>query len=283
MSNWNQHNYLAPFPHVSDSMLAKNDTGELFLRPFGLFETDLNINFNQKLRPYLLTQILQCCTLDKNGELIDQSFFQDLTVGKRIESLLTIVASSESYDLYIPRRCLNQACQQQMELEISIEELIDLQQRADVVDSHDVRIGDKTLSIRKPTGRDQIEWLKFSFRDEREVMRAMIQTLMLDTEEASFDVGSISDEWIQIIDNAMEEFDHLVNFNLHARCPYCGEENRYAVDLEEILLSRLQRIQMHLLDDVHRLAEHYHWSEAQIIAIPPWRRSRYLALIDREG
>lgn len=253
------------------------------LRPFGLFETDLNINFNQKLRPYLLNQILQCCTLDKNGEQIDQSFFQDLTVGKRIESLLTIVASSGSSNLYIPCSCLNQACQQQMELEISIEELIDLQQRADVADSHDVRIGDKILSIRKPTGKDQMDWLKFSFKDEREVIRAMIQTLVLDTEEASFDAGSISDEWIQTIDNAMEEFDQLVDFNVHARCPYCGEENRYAVDLEEILLSRLHRVQMHLLDDVHRIAEHYHWSEAQIIAIPPWRRSCYLALIDREG
>lgn len=277
MLKWNQHNYLTRFPHIPDSMLAKNDISELFIRPFGLFETDLNVNFSQKLLPYLLTQLLQCCTLDQNGEIIDQSFFLDLTVGKRIESLLTI-ALNETPDLSFPRRCLNKTCQQQMELDISIGELLKLQQRAD--DSFTIRVGDESLSIRKPTGRDQLEWLTVPFRDESEAIRAMIQTLVLDTEVASFGGGIISDEWIQTIDNAMEEFDPLVNFNLLARCPYCEEENRYSVDLEEILLTRLHKVQMHLLDDVHRLAEHYHWSEAQILAIPPWRRSRYLALIE---
>ena len=35
-----------------------------------------------------------------------------------------------------------------------------------------------------------------------------------------------------------------------------------------------------LLADVHRLAWHYHWSEAEILALPRGRRAHYLALID---
>ncbi|MCK7500249.1 MAG: hypothetical protein MZW92_65580 [Comamonadaceae bacterium] len=31
---------------------------------------------------------------------------------------------------------------------------------------------------------------------------------------------------------------------------------------------------------VHRLAWHYHWSEAEILALPRGRRAHYLALID---
>ena len=34
-------------------------------------------------------------------------------------------------------------------------------------------------------------------------------------------------------------------------------------------------------EEVHVLALHYHWSEAQILALPATKRRRYLALLAR--
>lgn len=35
------------------------------------------------------------------------------------------------------------------------------------------------------------------------------------------------------------------------------------------------------MEDVHLLALHYHWTEAAILALPKWKRQRYLALLAR--
>jgi len=37
-----------------------------------------------------------------------------------------------------------------------------------------------------------------------------------------------------------------------------------------------------LYEEIHVMALHYHWSEAQILALPRNRRQRYLALIARQ-
>jgi len=37
-----------------------------------------------------------------------------------------------------------------------------------------------------------------------------------------------------------------------------------------------------LLQDVHRLASRYHWSEAELFSLPLPRRQAYLGLIDSE-
>jgi hypothetical protein len=34
------------------------------------------------------------------------------------------------------------------------------------------------------------------------------------------------------------------------------------------------------VEQVHRLAGHYHWSEEEIAKVPLWRRRAYLAYID---
>jgi hypothetical protein len=284
-----QHGYLVPFPRVPDSIREKYFIGNLSLRPFGLFENDLEVNFHQKLRPHLVTQVLECCTRDKSGKTPDQAFFWELAVGKRIECLLTIATLRDSSDLSVRLRCLSEACGQQMGVEISIEELATLQHRAD--DTFIIRVGDESLPIRKPTGVDQLEWLKGSYPDEDATAKAMIRTLVLDNEKASCgklsrttsnQEGLIPDEWVQPINSAMEEFDPLVNFSLSVYCPYCEKESQYEIDLEELSLRKLHKAQLQLLDVVHRLAVHYHWSEQQIFSIPPWRRSHYLALIERE-
>jgi hypothetical protein len=265
------------FPHIPDSVKAKYAIDGLYLRPFGLFEDDLDIDFNNESRPQLVTQILECCTRVRQGRITDQAFFWDLTIGKRIECLLNIATLESSSVLSVGVRCLNEACQEQMEVDISMSEFASLQNQNGDADDFMVQVDNKNLRIRKPTGRDQIEWQKLSLPDEDATARAMIRTLILEVE-----YDEIPDTWVQAISETMEEVDPLVNFGLLTYCPNCGEECHYELDLERLSLRELHRIQRDLLQAVHRLASRYNWSEQQIISLPPWRRSHYLTLVDRE-
>lgn len=249
------------------------------LRQFGLFCSDLDVDFDQSSRPRLVTQILQCCTIGKDGYLPDQDFFWDLASSKRIECLVAIATLGGSSGLTVFLRCPSETCLQEMELEISLEELASVQRQTDNTDRFLIRLGNETLPIRRPTGWDQLNWSKISFDDEDVATRAMIQTLLL--EQAPIEEDN-SGEWMQGIDRTMGELDPLVNFTLLVSCPGCGTENRYEVDLQEIALDLLRQNQLGLLQAVHRLALHYHWSEEQIFSLPPWRFSRYLALIENE-
>ena len=278
-----QDSYSAPFPRIPDSIIAKYSISDLSIRPFGVFEKDLEICFKEKSRPYLVTRILQCCTDDITGNPPESDFFLDLTVGKRIECLLTLATLGGSSLLNFSTPCLNRACNQEMEIQISVDELVALEHQYDDSDSFIIRVADESMIVRKPKGYDQLEWLKNSYGDEDEVIKEVLKTLLSRNEKSIRDRGLLfPDEWVQIINDSMDEFDPLVNFNLMVYCPYCGNERLYDIDLEEISLQRLQEAQVSLLRSIHCLAKHYHWNEKQFFSIPPWRRSHYLALIEKE-
>ncbi|NTV97147.1 MAG: hypothetical protein HGA75_17320 [Thiobacillus sp.] len=76
---------------------------------------------------------------------------------------------------------------------------------------------------------------------------------------------------------ALEAVSPGIVLTVQAACPECGAGN--AVDLDPY--RALARPADHLLQEVHQLALHYHWSEADILGLPRARRQRYLQLIDR--
>lgn len=254
---------------------------DLLLRPFGLFRDDLEIDFNQYSRPRLVTQVLRCCTTGPDGEVPDQDLFWDLSSGKRTECLAAIATLGDPSGLTVRLRCPDEGCRQELEAEISTHELAGLQRRGDETDRVEVRIGDEEVPVRLPTGRDQQGWLETSFDDEGAALKAIVETLLLEPSR-SREGGPVPDEWVQPIGAALEEVDPLVDFAFLAACPDCGKESRHEVDLQDVSLGMLHRTQLRLLRSVHRLALHYHWSEEQIFALPPWRYSHYLDLIEED-
>jgi hypothetical protein len=255
----------------------------LFLRPYGYFEEDLNINFNREPNPYLITRILHCCTRDKNYEKPSQTFFWELTISKRIEALLKIVYAKNGDDLAVQFGCSNAKCRQPLEITFSIEELCSLQHKTNEGHHQNIRLNTYNLKIRLPTGRDQLTWLKHTFPDEDTAIRSLIGTLITNTDPLEVNIAErLTEEEIEMINESMEEFDPLVYFHVLSTCPYCGNEDSYEFNLEEIALSKLYKTQLTLYQIIHRLAVSYNWSESQILAIPPWRRSYYLAQIEKE-
>jgi hypothetical protein len=207
----------------------------------------------------------------------------DLCTSERIEYLLNVVWLNQPRRHSIHLTCSNQSCLQEFEIEFSQEDLTQLNQSRDVLDHSSIQINGTTLNIRRPTGRDQLKWLEDEYPDEDAAITNMIRTLVADENpEYVPDIKSMNNQELQTINDALEELDPLLNFKIKTNCPYCNSQETYRLDLEKIALMELEKTQLYLVKDIHRLASFYHWSEDQIFSIPPARRSQYLHLIQAD-
>jgi len=257
---------------------------EILLRSFGLYKNDLEINFNQKFRPLLITQLIQCCTI-YTDDAIDQSFFWNLSVGKRIECLL-IISSTDNYIMSFVTNCLNELCKQPIEITIPIKDLVNLRLHNEMDNNNQLEfyLDNERFLIRKPTGIDQIEWLNSSFTDEDSASIEIIKKLIITDDKNNSDKLNqiLTKENVAAINEILIKFDPLIDFHVQIICPYCTKDELYTIDLEEQSLLKLRQSQQNLIESIHCIALNYHWNEYEILSLPHWRRFEYISLIKKE-
>jgi hypothetical protein len=230
-------------------------------RRFGTRADDLQVDLAAP-RPHAITGVLACCVAPAG----DREALWDLPVGKRIERLLEVAALDGATDFDVDLRC--QACGGSFEVTLAAEELLEAGRAADrdVVEAGPAR-------FRRPTGRDQLRWLGRAYPDEATLVRDMAATLALDEVPVS----------LAAVESALDEADPLLRAPVTAACPECGHRAEYETDPAGMALARLARAQDSLFAAVDLLASRYHWSETEILALPEWRRARYVARLEREG
>jgi hypothetical protein len=60
-----------------------------------------------------------------------------------------------------------------------------------------------------------------------------------------------------------------------------AERPSAALDIPALVLAELEAEGQRLLGDIHVLARAYGWSEAEVVALPPARRRRYVEMVLR--
>ena len=261
-----------PLPSFPEGLVPGSTAARIGLRGFGTEEDDLAIDFKWGETPALVTRVLEQCLIDPEG-FLPPGFFRNLPVGKRLECLLMLAAGGSTAAFHFPFHCAG--CGQEIELELTVEEIAKLQGEADLIDVIEVEIAGGSRNFRKPRGSDQERWAEMTFIDEREAARAMIGTLAA----GSLDLEIMAESDLGLVDEKLDEADPLVNFLCSVGCGECGHANEFRIDLCETSLGVLARLQKQLIVMVHKLAAHYHWSEREIFEVPHWRRREYLDLI----
>ena len=122
---------------------------------------------------------------------------------------------------------------------------------------------------RLPTGEDQARWQR-----ERAPLRLVADSLMADGRPCG------DEAQVQALDRALSARDPLRELPVQAVCPECGDLAEHRVDLEAHLVTAFAVAQRELLAQIATLAEAYHWSEAEIAAMPAWRRQFYLQRLE---
>ena len=170
------------------------------------------------------------------------------------------------------------ACGGASEFELTLEDLSALVDHHRDVQTVDVAVGGLRLTLRRPTGRDQVEWLE---RDGEATPESVLRSILVAPTFDELERLGVALEALESgVDEVMEEFDPLPGLSIQVVCPHCGARATARPTLALTALQRLVAAQERLLDDVHTIALHYHWTEAKILGVPAWRRQGYLARID---
>lgn len=82
------------------------------------------------------------------------------------------------------------------------------------------------------------------------------------------------------VEDALEALDPQADLAFTLDCPDCGQEGTAQLDTAALLWDEITARAGALMNEVHRLARAYGWSEAQILALPAVRRTHYLALVE---
>lgn len=131
----------------------------------------------------------------------------------------------------------------------------------------DVETPRSRIRLRVPTGADQEA---IAGLPDGEAVRVLFERCLVAGEAED-------DAELAAAEAAVEETAPEVALAALAACPACKAENEIAIDPYLALSAQSGDVFL----EVHRLAASYHWSEAEILALPRARRQLYLRLIDR--
>lgn len=246
------------------------------VRPFGIRLEDLDMDITQVSQPAAVTAVLIHCV----GSTTTDPW--EWTVNRRLQGLLAVTIITSGSSLGLTRCCSVVECGEPMDLPLDLH-AFRVDQDSLLVDC--IVDDGPELSLRVPTGADQLKWLReVSLGANPLDDRAMAMELIATVNGAAPQVGTaVSQEWLTAIDRVLNETDFLTTLEIEARCPACAAVSSFAVDLEAELLAVLNRERPRMLDEIHRLAKAYHWNEAEIMNLPVARRREYLHRVEQSN
>ena len=245
-------------------------------RRFTARRIDLDIDFDAP-RPELVTAILANCLRDIDAQSIDVDSLWNWTVVERLQGLLAVALASTGSVTTAVAVCSNETCRNQVELELGLSGFAD--------ESPQSKIGwtapdGQTHDCCLPTGLDQCDWFEHTQKNGKINAAWWINRLLPNTQNLeSTQTPAI---WLDALGKALAEADPLTGLCIDTTCPFCEQSLLVDIDLEWLLIEGLRSQQRRLIEQVHRLALNYHWSETEIVELPGWRREKYLSRVEAE-
>jgi hypothetical protein len=80
-----------------------------------------------------------------------------------------------------------------------------------------------------------------------------------------------------------EALDPAARILVDLACAHCRAALTASVDLAEFVAAAVERNVERLFREIHLIAGDYGWTESEILALPPARRRRYVAMIAAQG
>ena len=133
---------------------------------------------------------------------------------------------------------------------------------------------------RVPTGADQKAVAAvLAEQDAARVLmaRCLVKVSGHDEGQIAQWVTELSDDDRRQVEASLEAVAPEVTTVVQVSCMACSQDSQVGIDPYLCLQHRHEAISA----DIHTIACTYHWSEAEILALPQKRRQRYLRLIDQ--
>jgi len=197
---------------------------------------------------------------------------QALCIADRQAILLAWHMKTQKSLEWFTRRC--ESCDEIFDVSISLDKL-PFSEAAESFPFAHLELDDEVITIRVPNGRD-LEFLSQiddSLDVKLDVKKKLIERLLVKPK-----TFKLQAEHIEAIETAVENTVPEFATEISCQCPECDGMNSISFRPEDTLAIGVEP----LLEDIHKIAQTYHWSEEQIISLPHQRREFYLNKIDRE-
>jgi hypothetical protein len=135
------------------------------------------------------------------------------------------------------------------------------------------------LRFRHPNSEDLAIALESSDPDEASERLFERCLLSVEPHDAPVGCGRLPREVVDAVSDRMASSDPLADIQLALCCPACTHHWRAAFDIVSFLWREIESLAARLLREVHALASAYGWRERDILALSPFRRNFYLALL----
>jgi hypothetical protein len=246
---------------VEDAVLA---------RPFGTGASDILVDLWHEDPEEILSALLSACLTDLHYRSFTKDEIESWTLKRRMQGLLAIAVATAGGLWAARQRCPADDCGEVLELELPLTAFRS-DWRGETLRC--TLTTGESLDVRRPTAADLRRWATSGETAPQSIAECLLG-------------GEGSDRlrkgWVGKVEAALEADDPTGNLQLEMTCPSCGTASIIDFPLQDFLLAHLKRRGQALLDEVHCLASIYHWSEAEILALPPDRRHFYLARICEE-
>lgn len=133
------------------------------------------------------------------------------------------------------------------------------------------------VTLRVPTGADQEQLAEL---DDRAALETLLKRCLVAIDgrpPGTCFAADLAPEELALLEQAVEGVAPGLATRLLVACPECGAKQTLRFDPYDFRSLSVEA----LLREVHLLASAYHWSEAEILALPTERRRHYLRLIDQ--
>ena len=222
----------------------------------------------------------RCLSLDGEAPA-GASVARRLTVGDREALLLHLHRLIHGDRLDLLAGCPR--CGETLEFELRAQDLLIPIENLEPEPWVDLENGDGKISlqVRLLTGEDQELAARLAARDEAAGAEALLRASLAPSGADSGE--SLPDGLREALEEKLGEIDPQAEIRISATCPECGADLDLPLDAGELVHARIDRAKAELYRDVHVLARYYHWSEAEILSLPPERRRRYLEFLAEDG
>lgn len=217
--------------------------------------------------PLAVTRVLSAALQHLGGEPADEERVAGLCVGDRQFLMRALEQHLGCSGGWFHADCT--ACGSRFDFQLDYADL-PVQEAGSGYPLARIRWQGDELHFRLPTGEDQARLAEVPDGEAQTwLLRQLVQEPRLP--------DPVDEQLIREVEEALEAVAPSIITRIQAGCPDCGTANTVELDPYRVLGRRSDE----LLLQVHQLASHYHWSEAEILGLPRDRRLHYLDLIDR--
>ncbi|QIG49837.1 hypothetical protein G5V57_20205 [Nordella sp. HKS 07] len=198
-----------------------------------------------------------------------------LTLGDRERLLLAVCSHLLGAQADLAVTC--PACRALVEVPIRFSDLISARPaRAAIRCSLVAGDGEWSAELTPPTGMDLDRAMKAGSEAARRLLESGLMALF-DARGQAVSRDALPQECEAELAEKLLALDPLAECRIGVECPHCTQHFDTLLDGFALLRTAFGGAEA-LYGDVYRMARAYHWSEADILALPLAKRARYLAI-----